>query len=526
MHNATKPFFQTADTHTPERLVQAALTRKEGVVCANGALVVTTGKRTGRSPKDKYIVKDELTASTVAWGAVNQPISEEHFTALWQKASDYLTEKEVFVSHLKVGADEKYSLPLTLITELAWQNLFGVQLFIRENTQDADPNKHWTILSASGLNTIPEQDHVNSDACLVINFSSRKVLLIGMRYAGEIKKAMFTVMNFLLPAQDVLPMHCSANVGKKGDSVIFFGLSGTGKTTLSADPERFLVGDDEHGWSAQGLFNFEGGCYAKCINLSQENEPVIWSAIRENAVMENVVLNEATREPLYADASLTENTRVAYPREYIALRVPENKAAHPKAVIFLTCDLYGVLPPVSLLSLEQAAYYFLSGYTALVGSTEIGSTSAIKPTFSACFGAPFFPRPPIVYADLLLKRIQQTNSQVYLVNTGWTGGSYGQTGKRFSIPATRAIIHAIINGDVLRTAKETLPFFNFVIPKTLMGIDSHMLNPQNTWENKQAYQEQAAVLIGQFMENFKKFETPENIRLAGPSMKLSLSSPQ
>jgi phosphoenolpyruvate carboxykinase (ATP) len=497
-------------------LMQAALARKEGVLSANGALAVETGKRTGRSPKDKFVVEDAITKDTVAWGPINQPISAGHFDALWQKTVDYLAEKEVFISHLRVGADEHYGLPITLITEFAWQNLFGVQLFIRENTENADPAKRWQILSAPGHATDPARDGVNSDGAVMINFTQRKVLLSGMRYAGEIKKSMFSVLNFLLPAQDVLPMHCSANVGKAGDVALFFGLSGTGKTTLSADPERFLVGDDEHGWSADGIFNFEGGCYAKCINLSQKNEPMIWAAIRENTVMENVVLDETTRLPRYENTSLTENTRVAYPRDYIPGCVPNNRAGHPRSVIFLTCDLYGVLPPVALLTPQQAAYYFLSGYTALVGSTEMGSTAGIKPTFSTCFGAPFFPRPPMVYAELLLKRVAQTNSQVYLVNTGWAGGAYGQGGERFSIPTTRAILHGVLGGHLISAPQEVMPGFNFSIPTAIEGVDAKLLNPQRHWHDPAAYAEQAKILMAQFVENFKKFEVPADIQAAGP----------
>lgn len=499
-------------------LAKIALQRGEGRLCSNGALVVATGKRTGRSPKDKFIVKDTITANTVDWGAVNQPFASEHFDTLWQRANDYLTGKDVFISHLKVGADPNLGLPITLITELAWQNLFGMQLFIRENTADADPQKRWTILSAAGFTTDPQHDHVNSDAALIINFTQRRVLVCGMQYAGEVKKAMFSVLNFLLPGQDTLPMHCSANVGEQGDVALFFGLSGTGKTTLSADPERHLIGDDEHGWSNSGVFNFEGGCYAKCINLSQKNEPIIWEAIRENTVMENVVIHATTHEPDYDDSSLTENTRVAYPREYIPGCVKENRAGHPKAVIFLTCDLYGVLPPVALLTREQAAYYFLSGYTALVGSTEVGSTASVKPTFSACFGAPFFPRPPLEYAQLLMKRLTETGAQVYLINTGWTGGAYGQGGKRFDIPTTRAVVHAALSGKLINAPQETVPGFNFAVPQTAPGVDTKLLHPERTWQDVTAYTAQAHILMQQFIDNFAKFSASEEIRAAGPKL--------
>jgi phosphoenolpyruvate carboxykinase (ATP) len=487
------------------QLVEKVLFRKEGSLTSTGAVRATTGKYTGRSPKDKYIVEEASTKDKIDWGSVNQPISEEAFTNLYNKVINYLKEKdEVFVFKGFAGADKKYRMPIQVINEYAWHNLFAHQLFIRPTEEELlDHQAEFTVISAPNFKADPAVDGTRSETFIIISFERRTVLIGGTEYAGEMKKSIFSVMNYILPENGILSMHCSANVGREGDVALFFGLSGTGKTTLSADPNRRLIGDDEHGWSPNGVFNIEGGCYAKCINLSREKEPQIFDAIRFGSVLENVVINSETRVPDYDDSTLTENTRAAYPIQAIDNIVEPSIAGHPNTIIFLTADAFGVLPPIAKLTKEQAMYHFLSGYTSKLAGTERGVTSP-QATFSTCFGSPFLPLPATRYAEMLGEKIDEHNANVFLVNTGWTGGEYG-TGSRMKLAYTRAMVQAALEGELNNTETIKDKFFGLEIPLHVPGVPDEVLQPNKTWKSQEAYEAKAKELVEKFRENFKKF---------------------
>ncbi len=504
---------------SPAALVEAALRRGEGQLSDKGALTVTTGKYTGRSPKDKFIVDTPAVHDTIAWGSVNVPITKEKFDAIKNKMAAYLQNREIFIFDGFAGADPACTKKFRIVNELASENLFIHQLLIRPTAEELANygEADFTIIAAPGFKCIPEVDGVNSEAAIMIDYEAKMVIIAGSQYAGEIKKSVFSVMNYLMPKEGVLPMHCSANMDPEtGDTAVFFGLSGTGKTTLSADPNRKLIGDDEHGWSDRGIFNFEGGCYAKTINLDPEGEPEIYGAIRFGSLMENVVLDPETRVPDFNDGSLTENTRVGYPVDFISNAAIPGIGKIPKVVIFLTADAFGVLPPISRLDENAAMYHFVTGFTSKLAGTERGITEP-QPTFSTLFGAPFMPMDPSVYAEMLGERIEKYNTKVYLVNTGWSGGPYG-VGSRMKLKYTRAMITAALNGTFDNAEYKHDEIFNVDVPQSCPDVPAEIMNPRDTWADKAAYDEAAKKLARMFQENFaKKYPNmPKHIVDAGP----------
>ncbi len=487
---------------SPAALVEHSIRNDEGVLASNGALVARTGKYTGRTPKDKYVVRDPETEGSVWWGN-NAEMSPEVFQNLFAKANEYVRGRRLYVVDTYGGADPAHRISARFIVQKAWHALFIKQLLIRPTAEQLKTyTPDWTILDVCDLAADPEVDKTRSEAVIALNFTEKKVLIMGTQYAGEMKKSVFTIKNYLLPRKGIMSMHCSANVGDDGDAALFFGLSGTGKTTLSADPKRRLIGDDEHGWSDTGIFNVEGGCYAKCIKLSREGEPQIWNAVRFGSVLENVTL-DSSRTPDYDDSSLTENTRCAYPLEYIDNAVLPSIGGHPKNVLFLTADAFGVLPPVSRLSPDQAMYHFLNGYTAKVAGTEAGVTEP-QATFSTCFGAPFLPLPPKVYADLLGEKIAKHKASVWLVNTGWTGGPYG-VGSRMKLAHTRAIVNAILDGSLNNAKYVKDPIFGLDVCAECPEVPASVLIPRDTWADKAAYDKKARELFEMFENNYKRF---------------------
>ena len=499
-------------------LYEEAVRRQEGVIAAEGPLACRTGLHTGRSPNDKFVVREPTSEREIAWGKVNRPIEPAQFDALHKDVLSSLTGKELFVLDCFAGADPAYRLPVRVINEFAWHNLFCRNLFIDDPVAAANADPQFTIIDSPSFKADPARHGSNSDVMIALNFAKKLVIIVGSSYAGEMKKSIFSVLNYILPLQNVLPMHCSANIGSSGDTALFFGLSGTGKTTLSSDPDRMLIGDDEHGWSERGVFNFEGGCYAKTIRLSAEAEPQIFQTTRRfGTVLENVVVDDVTRALNLDDDRYTENTRAAYPIAFIDNAVASGQGGHPRNVVMLTADAFGVLPPISRLSPEAAMYHFLSGYTAKVAGTEKGVTEP-KATFSTCFGAPFLPLEPSRYARMLGEKIARHDARVWLVNTGWTGGPFG-VGTRMKIAHTRAMIRAVLSGQLDGMTYQKDPIFNLEIPASCPGVPTGVLKPRETWPDGPSYDEQAHKLAKMFVENFKIFEggVSAEVLAAGPN---------
>ena len=506
---------------TSDELHAITIEKEQGITSSLGAIAVNTGEFTGRSPKDRFIVKDAVTKDEVWWSDINLPFDSQKFDVLYTKVTDYLSEKEIFVRDSYACADENYQLSIRVVNEYPWSNMFAHNMFLRPSEAELKGfSPEWTVINAPGFKANPEEDGTRQSNFAILNFTKKIALIGGTGYTGEIKKGIFSALNFILPVfKKTLPMHCSANIGKDGDTAIFFGLSGTGKTTLSTDPNRSLIGDDEHGWTAENtVFNFEGGCYAKVINLSQKQEPEIYAAIKKGAILENVVLDKNGVVD-FSDTSITQNTRVSYPIDHIENIQEPSKGKNPKNIFFLTADAFGVLPPISKLTPSQAAYHFISGYTAKVAGTETGVTEPI-PSFSACFGAPFMPLHPTRYAEMLSEKMQEAGVNVWLINTGWSGGQYG-VGRRMPLKYTRAMISAVLNGDLGDYTYDNYHIhsvFGVAQPRTCPGVPSELLSPRSTWNNDDAYYKTAFKLSNAFRLNFKQFEefANEEIRRGGP----------
>ncbi|MDX1646819.1 MAG: phosphoenolpyruvate carboxykinase (ATP) [Longimicrobiales bacterium] len=503
---------------SPAQLYEASLERDDGQLVHMGAISTVTAPHTGRSPNDRFVVRDAVTEDVVDWGKVNVPVSPEHYEALRSDVVDFLNARDLFVRDARAGQDHEHGINVRVVSESPWHSLFAYNMFLRltpEEREGFEPD--FTVLHAPHLKADPQRHGSRSDVAIMVHFGRREILVTGTRYAGEIKKSIFSVLNHRLPEDGVLPMHCSANMGEDGDVALFFGLSGTGKTTLSADASRGLIGDDEHGWSDEGVFNFEGGCYAKTIRLRPDSEPEIYGATQMfGTILENVILDGDTREIDFDDATITQNTRASYPIHYIPNAVLPSRGGHPRNVVFLTADAFGVLPPISRLTPAQAMYHFLSGYTAKVAGTERGVTEP-KATFSACFGAPFLPRHPSVYAEMLGDKLREHGAAVWLVNTGWSGGGYG-VGSRMKLPYTRAMVNAALAGELDEVEFVPDPVFGVEVPTSVPQVPSEVLTPRDTWGDPEAYDEAAEKLAGMFKENFQQFadQVPDQVRAAGP----------
>lgn len=509
----------------PAELVEETILGGEGMLTDTGALAVDTGKFTGRSPKDKFIVCDETTEKSVWWGDINIKFDSGKFDRLHSRVTGYLQGKTIYVRDAYACADPRYRLNIRVVTESPWHNLFAYNLFLRPTTEEIlnTPKSDWTIICAPGFQADPAIDGTRQSNFAVLNFTKKIILIGGTGYTGEIKKGIFSVLNYVLPHdKKVLSMHCSANIGKQGDTAIFFGLSGTGKTTLSADPNRGLIGDDEHGWADDSVFNFEGGCYAKCVNLSKEKEPQIYDAIKFGALVENIEFLEGTAKVDYDNISKTENTRAAYPIHHIDNAVEPSIAGTPKNIFFLTCDAFGVLPPISKLNTGQAMYHFISGYTAKVAGTEVGVTEPTT-TFSACFGKAFLPLHPTKYAELLGEKLNKHKVNVWLVNTGWSGGSYG-VGSRIKLSFTRAMIAAALNGELDKVEFDTTPVFSLAIPKSCPGVPNEILNPKNTWADKSEFDSKSATLAASFVQNFAQYAEFASKEILDSAPKLTVNA--